>query len=94
MEKEKKQVVFEAEVLNGLKELYPDVSQFSKVINQAVGEFVAKEKLKRHQEQKLAEISKELGLPKDILQAQLIANALGHQLVDTTMKHYPNSENK
>jgi hypothetical protein len=81
MEKEKKQVVFETQVLNVLQELYPDVSQLSKVINQAVKEFTEKEKMKRKQEARLTELSKEYGLPKDILQAQLIARALEQKVV-------------
>lgn len=76
MEKEKKQVVFDAEVYKDLQELYPNTTQLSKYINQAVQEFVAKEKLKKLQEVRLEKLSNETGVPKDILQAQLIAKAL------------------
>lgn len=85
-EKEKKQVIFESKVLRDLQKLYPEEKQLSKIINQAVAEFVAKEKLIRMQEQKLIEASKNLGLPTDILQAHLISKALGHQSAETTKK--------
>lgn len=91
-EKEKKQVVFESKVLNDLQELYPEEKQLSKVINQAVAEFVAKEKLIRMQEQKLIDVSKKLGLPTDLLQAHLIGKALEHQTVETTRKFISEKE--
>jgi len=76
MAKEKKQVVFEKQVLKDLHELYPDVSQLSKIINQALREHIEKEQLKREQEDRLLDLSEEVGIPKELLKLKFIEEGL------------------